>query len=82
MGGLGTAKAPEGHHKLRVGIISAKDAPSQSFPMALAFSDMRRAALSGGLAAPSFEQAWHVEQVLEAIRRSTVSRRWETCEIG
>jgi len=61
--------------------FTVDDAPSQSFPMALAFQDMRRAMAAGGSAAPSFEQAWHVEQVLEAIRRSSLSQRWESCEI-
>jgi predicted dehydrogenase len=47
-----------------------------SFPMALAMKSMVDAIGGTGRAAPDFEQAWQVERVQEAIRLSSLERRW------
>jgi predicted dehydrogenase len=44
--------------------------------MALSMSAMVDAIGEGGPAKPDFEQAWQVERVLEAARRSSTERRW------
>ena len=47
-----------------------------AFPMALAMSAMVSAIEGRGQARPDFAQAWMVERVLEAVRRSSAERRW------
>lgn len=50
--------------------------PQQAFPMALAMQSMLDAIEGRGRAAPDFEQAWAVERIQEAIRLSSLERRW------
>lgn len=59
----------------RVGIDASFPVPP-SFPMALSMRAMVDAIGGTGRAAPDFEQAWQVERVQEAIRRSSTERRW------
>lgn len=47
-----------------------------SYPMALTMRAMVDAIHGKGKAAPDFEQAWQVERVQEAIRLSSLERRW------
>ena len=47
-----------------------------AYPMALAMQAMVRQIEGSGTAAPDFEQAWYVERVQEALRRSANERRW------
>jgi len=56
--------------------IGADVEPQPAYPMALSMSRMARAIRGDGPASPDFEQAWRVEQVLEAARRSSSERRW------
>jgi predicted dehydrogenase len=44
--------------------------------MALSMSAMVEAIAGRGKARPDFDQAWTVERVLEAVRRSSAERRW------
>jgi predicted dehydrogenase len=63
--------------KRRPGIsLDADTAPSQHYPMALLFQDMVRAIHTGGEAAPSFTQGFHVHQAIEAVRKSIENRSW------
>lgn len=50
--------------------------PQPVYPMALSMQRMTQAALGTAVARPDFEQAWRVERVLEAARRSTQEQRW------
>lgn len=53
------------------------DAPMPpSYPMALAMHSMVEAIRGRGVARPDFGQAWYVERVQEAIRRSMAERAW------
>jgi predicted dehydrogenase len=53
------------------------DTPVQpAYPMALAMHSMVQAIRGNGAARPDFEQAWYVERVQEAVRRSAAERRW------
>jgi len=53
------------------------DAPvPPSYPMALSMNAMARAIEGHGRARPDFAQAWQVERIQEAIRRSALERRW------
>lgn len=56
--------------------IGADVEPQPAYPMALSMNRMVQAIRGEGPASPDFEQAWLVEQVLEAARRSSVERRW------
>jgi len=47
---------------------------------ACAVKDMIRAIHEGGSPLPSFEDAFHVEAVLEAARRAAVPRSWVEVE--
>lgn len=47
-----------------------------AYPMALAMRSMLDEIDGKGSARPSFDQAWQVERVQEAIRRSNAERRW------
>jgi predicted dehydrogenase len=48
--------------------------------MALSMSRMTRAIRGDGPASPDFDQAWLVERILEAARRSSAERRWVKVE--
>jgi predicted dehydrogenase len=50
--------------------------PQPVYPMALSMHRMVQAIGGAGSARPDFDQAWAVERVLEAARRSTEERRW------
>jgi predicted dehydrogenase len=58
-----------------VGIDAAVAMPP-AFPMALSMSAMVAGIEGKGHARPDFAQAWTVERVLEAVRRSSTERRW------
>ena len=60
--------------------IDAEVEPQPAYPMALAMSRMIRAIRGDGTPSPDFGQAWTVERVLEAARRSTTERRWVRIE--
>jgi predicted dehydrogenase len=47
-----------------------------AYPMALSMNAMARAIEGKGMARPDFDQAWIVERVQEAIRRSAAERCW------
>ena len=47
-----------------------------SYPMALAMHSMIEAIEGRGKARPDFAQAWQVERLQEAVRRSAEERRW------
>jgi predicted dehydrogenase len=44
--------------------------------MAISMNAMVRAIEGKATARPDFDQAWKVERVLEAVRRSSAQRRW------
>lgn len=50
--------------------------PPPSYPMALAMQSMVDAIGGKGRASPDFDQAWQVERIQEAIRLSSLQRRW------
>ena len=50
--------------------------PNAAHPMAIAMNRMVQAIHGDGSAAPDFAQAWIVERILEAARRSNLERRW------
>lgn len=54
--------------------------PAPVYPMALSMSRMVQNIRGVGTARPDFEQAWVVECVLEAARRSAEERRWVRLE--
>ena len=57
--------------------IDADTEPNAAHPMALSMQHMVTAIRDGRIAAaPDFEQAWQVERVLEAARRSSGEKRW------
>jgi predicted dehydrogenase len=58
-----------------VGVDFAAD-PAPVYPMALSMNRMVQSIRGVGSARPDFEQAWVVECVLEAARRSAEERRW------
>jgi predicted dehydrogenase len=63
--------------------LDAEAEPNASHPMALSMHRMAGAIRGQGPAAPDFNQAWTVECVLEAARRSAEERRWvRLAEIG
>ena len=62
-------------HAAEVNIGADTQVPP-AYPMALAMHNMVQAIRGGRPARPDFEQAWHVERVQEAIRRSAAERRW------
>ena len=49
-----------------------------AYPMALSMHNMIQAIRGKGAARPDFEQAWYVERLQEAVRRSASERRWVT----
>jgi predicted dehydrogenase len=46
------------------------------FPMATIFREMTSAIRTGGVAEPSFRQALHVQQVVDAIEQSYIDGKW------
>lgn len=56
--------------------IGAKVEPQPAYPMALSMNRMVQAIRGEGPASPDFEQAWLVERILEAARRSSAEKRW------
>jgi len=54
--------------------------PQAAIPMAFAMHDMVEAIRGNGPPSPDFAQAWNVERLLEAARRSTEQRRWVRIE--
>jgi predicted dehydrogenase len=54
--------------------------PQAAIPMAFSMQRMIEAIHGDGQASPDFEQAWEVERVLEAARRSSEERRWVRLE--
>jgi predicted dehydrogenase len=54
--------------------------PQPVYPMALSMNQMVQNIRGKGRAHPDFEQAWAVERVLEAVRRSAEERRWVKIE--
>jgi predicted dehydrogenase len=49
-----------------------------AYPMALSMHNMIQAIRGKGVARPNFEQAWYVERLQEAVRRSSAEHRWVT----
>jgi len=49
-----------------------------AYPMALSMHNMVEAIRGKSSARPDFEQAWYVERLQEAVRRSASERRWVT----
>ena len=56
--------------------IDAEAEIQPAHPMALSMNAMARAIEGKGAAHPDFAQAWMVERMLEAVRRSSSERRW------
>jgi predicted dehydrogenase len=56
--------------------IDASFQIAPAHPMALSMNAMVRAIEGKGKAHPDFEQAWQVERLQEAVRRSQAERRW------
>src|SRR5207244_12504999 len=56
--------------------VDVDTAPIAVYPMALLFREMARAIRTGGEAAPSFGQAYHVHRAIEAVYRSMETRSW------
>ena len=54
--------------------------PAPSYPMALAFHQLRQAIMTGGAAEPSLARGLHVERIIDAIMRSDHSQRWEAVD--
>ncbi len=82
LGGTGMEKIEIPQRLLKtpeVGIDSEGE-PNASHPMALSMHRMVQAIRGDGVAAPDFNQAWQVERILEAARRSAEERRWVRIE--
>lgn len=60
--------------------IDAQHPVPPAFPMGVSMAAMVKAIRGEGQAKPDFEQAWQVERVQEAIRRSSSERRWVRIE--
>lgn len=60
--------------------IDAEVPMQPAYPMALAMHGMVQAIHEHGSARPDFDQAWYVECVQEAVRRSAAQRRWISVE--
>ncbi|WP_380780844.1 hypothetical protein [Sphingomonas sp. R86520] len=56
--------------------IDADHPVPPAYPMALSMNAMVQAIRGHGSAKPDFKQAWQVERMQEAIRRSSAERRW------
>lgn len=60
--------------------LDVDSAIQPAYPMALSMHRMVQAIQGQGSARPDFEQAWYVERVQEAVRRSGAERRWVRLE--
>lgn len=60
--------------------IGADSNVQPAYPMALSMHRMVQAIAGKGVARPDFEQAWFVERVQEAVRRSSAEQRWVRIE--
>lgn len=58
-----------------IGIDATVQIPP-AYPMAISMNSMVRAIEGKARARPDFDQAWMVERVQEAVRRSSAERRW------
>jgi predicted dehydrogenase len=56
--------------------IRADVQPQAAHGMAISMHKMKEAIQGNGVAVPDFDQAWTVERVLDAARRSSEERRW------
>ena len=56
--------------------LTAEAQMQPAHPMALSMNRMVEAIRGDGSASPDFAQAWTVERILEAARRSAAERRW------
>lgn len=56
--------------------LNADDEEGPFFANAVVATGMVHAIRSGGEAAPSFAQALHVQQVVEAVEQSSSTRAW------
>jgi len=56
--------------------IDASSKIQPSHPMALSMHAMAQAIRGEGKARPDFDQAWEVEKLQEAVRRSAAEHRW------
>jgi predicted dehydrogenase len=74
--GLHPVEIPERLLRAPEVTIDAAADPQPAYPMALSMQRMAQAIRGEGSAAPDFAQAFTVERVLEAARRSMVERRW------
>jgi predicted dehydrogenase len=60
--------------------IDAHYPVAPAYPMAMSMHAMVQAIRGEGRAHPDFEQAWQVERIQEAVRRSSAERRWVKLE--
>jgi predicted dehydrogenase len=74
--GMEKIEIPERLLKTREVAIDDTVEPNASHPMALSMNRMAQVIRGAGQASPDFAQAWTVERVLEAARRSAQERRW------
>jgi predicted dehydrogenase len=75
-GALETVEIPEPLLQTpEIGLTAQAPMPP-AHPMALSMNRMVEAIRGHGAAAPDFDQAWMVERILEAARRSAEARRW------
>jgi predicted dehydrogenase len=79
-GGMEKIEMPERLLSTREVRIDAGCEPNASHPMALSMLRMVEAIRGRATASPDFEQAWTVERLLEAARRSSAERRWVQIE--
>jgi predicted dehydrogenase len=74
--GLETIDIPERLTKsTEIGIDSTVE-PNAAHGLALSMNRMAQAIRGEGVASPGFDQAYTVERILEAARRSSAERRW------
>ncbi len=71
---------PERFHAVPGAKLSPRDSLTPVMPMAQVFAGVVAAIRGGGDAAPSFAQAVHVQEIVEAIQRSIERRAWERVE--
>nr|WP_246350781.1 Gfo/Idh/MocA family oxidoreductase [Sphingobium boeckii] len=75
-GALGPIDIPEAFLKSPDIALDWQSEPQPSFPMALSMQAMVEAIHGRGQASPDFAQALEVERIQEAIRISSLERRW------
>lgn len=81
--GLEPVAIPERLRVLPNGAAPDGIEPLESVSMAWAFQDLATAVRSGAACRPGFAQAWKVECILEAARRSQQSRAWvDLADVG